>query len=81
MNPFEYNDNEDADIVLEMEQDGTLTSIFEGPLSASDFPYTVSQVSDSSSVGTVRMYVDGALFIAPGDTETTWTIEFSPVEE
>jgi serine/threonine-protein kinase len=82
VNPFENIDNEDADIVLEMEQDGNLTSIFEGPLSSSDFPYTATAVSDSSSVGTIRMYVDGALYIAPGDTEgTTWTIEFTPVEE
>lgn len=81
VNPFEFTDKEDAEVVLEMEQDGTLTTIFEGTLSGSDFPYTVSQESDSSSVGTIRMYVDGELFIAPSDTETTWTIEFSPVEE
>ena len=82
VNPFDYNGSEDADIVLEMEQNGNLTPIFEGPLSNTDFPYTVTDiVSDSSSVGTVRMYVDGALFIAPGDTETTWTVEFTPVED
>ncbi len=82
VNPFDYIDSEDADIVLEMEQNGILTSIFEGTLSNIDFPYTVKDiVSDSSNIGTVRMYVDGALFIAPGDTNTTWTIDFSPVEE
>ena len=82
VNPFNYVGDGEAEIILEMEQNGTLTPIFEGYLTTTDFPYTVTEiVSDSSSVGTVRMYVDGALFIVPGDTETTWTVEFAPVEE
>ncbi len=82
INPFNYVGNEDSDILLEMEQNGNLTNIFEGSLDASDFPYTLTGIgSTSSSVGTVRMYVDGTLFTAPDDTTTTWTVEFEAVED
>ncbi|MDF2485932.1 MAG: hypothetical protein K0R46_2100 [Herbinix sp.] len=82
VNPFEQNGQDEAEIILEMEQDGELTNIFEGYLSLLEFPLTVSDiVSDSSSVGTVKMYVDGDEFTVSGDTETTWSVEFSAVEE
>lgn len=82
VNPFEYTEDTEAEIVLEMEQNGNITNIFEGYLSLLEFPLTVPDiVSDSSSVGTVKMYVDGELFTAPGDTQTTWTVEFEAVED
>ena len=82
VNPFDYVGDGEADIVLEMEQDGNLTNIFEGYLSVTDFPYTMTGItSESSSVGTVRMYIDGDLFTVPGDTDTTWNVEFTPLEE
>ena len=81
LNPFDSIDGEEAEIILEMEQDGEITNIYEGYLSLLDFPLTVSTTSGSSSVGTVKMYVDGNLFTAPGDTQTTWAIEFEALEE
>ena len=82
INPFDYVDGEEAEIILEMEQDGNATNIFEGYVSSSEFPLPVTGIiSESSSVGTVRMYVDGSLFTVPGDTDTTWTVEFEAVEE
>jgi len=82
VNPFDYVGDGEAEIVLEMEQDGNLTTVFEGYVSITEFPFTVPDInSKSASVGTVRMYVDGALFTVPGDTETTWTVEFEALEE
>ena len=81
LNPFDSIDADEAEIILEMEQDGEITNIYEGYLSLLDFPLTVSTTSGSSSVGTVKMYVDGNLFTAPGDTQTTWAIEFEALEE
>jgi eukaryotic-like serine/threonine-protein kinase len=76
VNPFDYSDADEAEIILEMEQDGEVTNIYEGYLSILDFPLTATTTSDSANVGTVKMYVDGVLFTVPGDTQTTWTIEF-----
>jgi serine/threonine-protein kinase len=85
VNPFDhgYGDGE-AEIILEMEQNGWLQTVMEPTmLSIQDFPFTLPGIEgEDASVGTVRMYVDGALFIMPGDTEaTTWTVEFETVEE
>ncbi len=84
INPFESYEGEEAEIILEMTQEGkTPENIFEGYLTALDFPYPYYDIySDSGSVGTVRMYINGELFVAPGDTEaTTWNVDFQPVEE
>ncbi len=81
VNPFESSDADEAEIILEMEQDGEISTIYEGYLSLLDFPLTVSTTSDSSSVGTVKMYVDGELFTAPGDAQTTWSVDFEPLED
>lgn len=81
VNPFDYVDAAEAEVILEMDQDGELTNIFEGTVSASDFPLTVGDiVSDRPNVGTVKMYIDGNLFTAPGDSSTTWTVEFAAEE-
>jgi hypothetical protein len=63
-----------------MEQDGKKYDIFQGPLSSSDFPYPIDDYeSDSSSTGTVRMYVNGKLFVLPGDSQAyTWDMNFEP---
>lgn len=84
INPFESYEGEEAEIILEMTQEGkTPENIFEGYLTALDFPYPLYDIySDSASVGAVRMYINGELFVAPGDTEaTTWNVDFQPVEE
>jgi serine/threonine-protein kinase len=82
VNPFDYVGDGEAEIILEMEGNGEPANIFEGVLSVGDFPLTVPVVGENANVGTVRMYVDGDLFIMPGDTEaTTWTVEFEAVEE
>ncbi|MHB8128671.1 MAG: Stk1 family PASTA domain-containing Ser/Thr kinase [Mobilitalea sp.] len=83
VNPFDYVGDGEAEIILEMEQGGWVTTIKQEVLTVNDFPLTVTNIEgESASVGTVRMYVDGALFIMPGDTEaTTWSVEFETVEE
>ncbi len=81
VNPFADSDEDEGDIVIEVEQDGEIANIFDGYLSLVDFPLTLSTTSNSASVGTVRMYVNEVLFTAPGDTETTWSIEFEALEE
>jgi eukaryotic-like serine/threonine-protein kinase len=83
VNPFEYyEDGESLDIIFELEQDGQKEDIFQGSLSESDFPYPLTDiVSDSPSVGTIRMYVNGELFKLPGDQDTSWDIEFEPMED
>lgn len=84
INPFDYGYGDgEAEIILELEQDGLpAENIFEGVLSADQFPFTLPGiVGNSSNVGTVKMYVDGDLFVIPGDTVTTWSVEFEAVEE
>ncbi len=81
VNPFENSNEDEAEIVLEMEQDGETINIFEGYLSLVDFPLTVSTTSSSAGVGTVKMYVNQTLFTAPGDSQTTWSIEFEALED
>ncbi|HWT74705.1 MAG TPA: Stk1 family PASTA domain-containing Ser/Thr kinase [Mobilitalea sp.] len=80
INPFDYLETgESAEVILEMEQDGEVTQIYQNDsASASDFPLTVPVGSPSGSTGTVRMYVGGDLFIVPGETQAaTWSIQFT----
>lgn len=84
VNPFDYlPDGDTAEIILEMNQDGVESNIYEGVVSESEFPLIVpSIVGDSGNPATVRMYVNGELFIIPGEShEATWTVEFEAVEE
>jgi serine/threonine-protein kinase len=72
-NPLaDYEEGETVEIILEVQQPGhDAESIFEGPLSAEDFPYTVPDiVGYSTDSGTVTMYVDGELY------PQTWTAQF-----
>lgn len=82
VNPFDYVGDGEAEVVLEMEQNGYVYSIKDELMTASDFPLTVTGIEgESASPGIVRMYVDDELFTVPGDDETTWTVEFAAVEE
>lgn len=83
INPFDYIDDEEAEIVLELEQDGWVTDIFDGYLTSTDFPLKVRNIEgDSTSDGTVRMYVDNILFKIPGEAkESTWKVKFIAVEQ
>ncbi|HHT97054.1 MAG TPA: Stk1 family PASTA domain-containing Ser/Thr kinase [Clostridiales bacterium] len=83
INPFDYIEDEEAEIVLEMEQDGWVSEIFEGMATSDDFPLKVKNViGDNLSDGTVRMYVDNMIFKLPDETVgKTWKIKFIAVEE
>jgi len=84
VNPFDYMDDEEAEIELEMEQDGYQTQIMAPVmLKKSDFPRVIDGIEGVSvSDGIVRMYIDGVHFVKPGDTQPyTWTAKFVPMEE
>lgn len=73
VNPLtDYEEGESIDIILEIQQPGhEVESIFAGPLSAEEFPYTVPDIIGySAEPGTVTMYVDGELY------PQTWTAYF-----
>ena len=83
-NPLEsYNAGETANIILELEQDGEPAyTIFDEYLTSADFPLTISVPGTSTSDGTVKMYVDGDVYIYPGESnEATWTVKFEAVED
>jgi serine/threonine-protein kinase len=83
LNPFDYLGGEEAEIILEMEQDGWITTIKDEVLTKADFPLTIYDIEgENSSNGIVTMYVDGEIFKKPGDTsEYTWNVKFEAVEE
>lgn len=82
--PFDYIQTPDdtAEIVLEMEQDGYGTEIYDKVISRDDFPLTLSVESDSRAIAAVKMYVDGEVFrLHENDNPYVWIIELEPVEE
>jgi serine/threonine-protein kinase len=84
VNPFDYIEGlgDFVDIVLEMEQNGEIENIYEGPRSVEEFPFTVTPESPSGETGTVKMYVNGDLFTIPGDTQPlTWEATFASLED
>jgi serine/threonine-protein kinase len=84
VNPFDYLEaGETAEIILEMDQDGVQSNIFEGVLSSEDFPYIdPGVIGDSATPATVIMLINGDPFIIPGDSNVaTWPVEFEAVEE
>lgn len=83
VNPFDYMGDGEAEIVLEMEQDGWVTTIMEEVRSRDEFPFTLTGIEgDSDSPGIVVMYVDGVQFKMPGENEPkTWIVRFETVEE
>lgn len=83
INPFDYIGDGEAEIILEMEQDGYGTEIYNKVTSVMDFPLSVPNIEgDSTSIGVVKMYIDGDLFrLSPGDEPYVWIVEFKAVEE
>lgn len=83
VNPFDYIDKSQADITLELDQDGWVTNIKDEVLNKNSFPLTVKGIEgESASNGIVRMYVDGELFKLPGQSkEKTWSVKFEAVED
>ena len=83
INPFDYVGDGEAEIVLEMEQDGWVTTIMEEMRSMGEFPFTLTGIEgESDSPGIVIMYVDGVPFTMPGEAEPkTWIVHFEAVEE
>jgi hypothetical protein len=82
VNPFDYIDDSDADIYLQIEKDGYVYKIYEAVMSSKDFPFTVDGIQgDTDADGVVTMKVNGKDFIMPGDSEPyQWTAKFKPVE-
>lgn len=92
-NPFDYS-GESGIIVIEMEQDGKLSTLYKGEKTYDEFPITLSNIiSDSGSNGTISMFVgrpaepgeSGAVsengqLIKYDDYGTSWVIYFTPVE-
>jgi len=79
-NPLTYLEaGEVAEIILEMEQDGEVTEIFQGSMSSTEFPFTFNEIySYSLNPATIVMYIDGVLYTRPGETEpATWIAEFA----
>jgi eukaryotic-like serine/threonine-protein kinase len=93
-NPFEYQ-GDSAKVIVELEQDGRLTTLRKETMDYDSFPLSISNItSESGSDGTIQMYIgreveeyedgvvteDGVL-IKYEPYETSWVIEFTPVEE
>ncbi|MDF2541788.1 MAG: hypothetical protein K0S47_1506 [Herbinix sp.] len=83
INPFDYIDESEASIVLDLEQDGSVTPIYDEYSSITDFPLSITDIEGTSDTpGIVRMYVDDVLFKLDGQSEPmTWTVNFDVVEE
>jgi len=86
ISPFDYIEDESAEIILEMVQDGYKTSLIpeeESILTDADFPLTVEDIDgESLNPGIVTMYVNGEPFMLPGETEpTTFEAVFVAEEE
>ena len=80
-NPFDYVGDGEAEIILEMEQNGYGTEVYNEMTSISDFPLTISIEGESTSIGVVRMYVDGEIFRDEAGDPFVWIVEFTAVEE
>lgn len=83
INPLEHKELAEAEVILEMEQGGYSTEIYNKRTSASDFPIIVPNIEgESASVGIVKMYIDGEVFrLNEGDQAYEWYVEFETVEE
>jgi len=92
-NPF--NAGESGIIKVELEQDGNLSTLLKEKESYDSFPLTINNIeSDSGSNGTVRMFVgrevsageegavtENGVLIKYEEYETSWSIEFTPVQD
>lgn len=82
INPFDYIGDGEAEIILEMEQNGFGTEIFNEMTSIVDFPLTVKDIEgESTAIGVVTMYVDGIIFKDESGNPYVWLAEFVAVEE
>jgi hypothetical protein len=87
INPFDYIDADEAEISLDMEQDGYTSTIFEPTTMSSDnsqFPRTIDGIDGgSANPGTVKMYINGEVFKNPNDQskDMVWTAKFEAVED
>ncbi|NLO09206.1 MAG: Stk1 family PASTA domain-containing Ser/Thr kinase [Clostridiales bacterium] len=82
INPFDYVGDGEAEIILEMEQNGYGTVIYEEMTSIADFPLTVSNIEgESTAMGVVTMLIDGELFKDESGNAYVWVVEFEAVEE
>jgi serine/threonine-protein kinase len=82
VNPFDYMGDGEAEIILEMEQNGYGTEIYNKMASISDFPLTVTDIEgESAAIGVVRMYIDGDIFKDEAGAPYVWVVEFEAVEE
>jgi serine/threonine protein kinase len=81
INPFDYTGDGEAEIILEMEQNGYGTEIYNEITSVSDFPLTIPVEGESTSPGVVRMYIDGDLFRNEAGNPYEWVVEFKAVED
>lgn len=93
-NPFDYP-GEKGIILVELEQDGTTKNLVKLEKKYEDFPLTISNIiSESNSVGTIRMYVgrqvdsyedgvvtENGVLIKYEQHDTSWAIEFTPVRD
>ncbi|MSS63047.1 Stk1 family PASTA domain-containing Ser/Thr kinase [Velocimicrobium porci] len=68
-NPFLYQDEDPAKVVLKLTQDGKIKTIYSEELDFYDFPLSVDVEGSSESSGKISMYVDGSLL-------GTYTITF-----
>lgn len=85
-NPLSDFDDEDAhEIIVEVEQDGyPAYEVYNSTHTVWDFPMPLiikDIISDSGTPGTAKLYIDGDLFVIPGETHAaTWTVEFEVME-
>ena len=82
INPFDFVGDGEAEIILEMEQNGYGTEIYNEMTSISDFPLNVPNIEgESTAIGVVKMYVDGDVFMDESGDPYVWIVEFEAVEE
>lgn len=82
INPLDYLGIDEAEVILELEQNGYSTEIFNKEMKNTEFPIELSVEGESESVGIVRMYIDGELFKLQGsDSPYEWFVNFEAVEE
>ena len=82
INPLDYIGESEAEIILELEQNGYSTEIYNKVMTNTEFPLVLTVEGESESVGMVRMYIDGELFKLQGSDEPyIWYVYFDAVEE
>lgn len=65
------SDFQSGTIRLDLTQDGSTKTVFEGTLTINDFPYDYQMTGDSAATGTVTMYINGTA------VDKTFKVHFS----